>query len=204
MRLRILGIVIASFVMLAQASPPASVAPAKPSPAAPPAPKVVRVPPDEVVAILGQPIAGPDGKTIGRLIDVLVNEDGKPAAAVIDVGGFMGVGARKIAVRWAALHFAPGATKQPITLDWTVDQIKAAPEYGTARPAPVVVEAPKPSQSSPPAAQSHPVTEAGASTQAAAPSQTNPATPAPGNPTATNSTAGAATSPSPPNKPDPR
>jgi hypothetical protein len=148
MRLRVPGIVIASTLILAQAPSPAHVEPA--------VPKVVHVPPTEVVAILGQPVAGPDGKTIGRLIDVLVNQDGHPTAAVIDFGGFMGVGARRIAVRWDVLHFAPGAVKAPITLDWTIDQIKAAPEYANpAKPAPVVISAPKPaapqpSPSSPP------------------------------------------------------
>lgn len=146
MRARVLGIVIASTLIAAQAPPPPH--------GATPAPKVVHVPPDQAVAILGQPVIGPDGKTMGRLIDVLVNDDGQPTAAVIDFGGFMGVGARKIAVRWNALHFAPGAPKAPITLDWTIDQIKAAPEYADlAKPAPVVVAAPKPAaqQPSPPA-----------------------------------------------------
>jgi hypothetical protein len=137
MRLRVPGIVIASTLILAQAPSPAHVAPQGPT--------VAHVPPTEVVAVLGVPVAGPDGKIMGRLVDVLVNEDGRPTAAVIDFGGFMGVGARKIAVRWNALHFAPGAIKAPITLDWTIDQIKEAPEYASPRkPAPVVIAAPKP------------------------------------------------------------
>ena len=68
----------------------------------------------------------------------------QPQAAVIDFGGFMGVGSRKIAVEWSALHFAPGDAKHPITLDLTQDQIKAAPEYkDVAKPAPVVVARPR-------------------------------------------------------------
>jgi hypothetical protein len=106
---------------------------------APPS-NVQRVPPEQALAILGHTVTGPDGKTIGRLVDVLVGDDGAPQAAVIDFGGFMGVGSRKIAVQWSTLHFAPANTKQPITLDLTQDQIKAAPEYkDPAKPAPVVV-----------------------------------------------------------------
>ncbi|HUN38682.1 MAG TPA: PRC-barrel domain-containing protein [Acetobacteraceae bacterium] len=106
----------------------------------PPPGQVVRVPPEDVMPVLGTPVAGPDGKTIGRLVDVLVNAAGIPEAAVIDVGGFMGVGSRKIALHWGALHFDPGDQKQPITLALTLDQIKAAPEYGNpAKPAPIVV-----------------------------------------------------------------
>ncbi|HTW71146.1 MAG TPA: PRC-barrel domain-containing protein [Acetobacteraceae bacterium] len=106
----------------------------------PPPGQVVRVPPEDVMPVLGTPIAGPDGKTIGRLVDVLVNAAGIPEAAVIDVGGFMGVGSRKIAVHWGALHFDPGDQKQPITLALTLDQIKAEPEYRSPKqPAPIVV-----------------------------------------------------------------
>jgi PRC-barrel domain protein len=98
------------------------------------------VPPEQALAILGQTVTDPNGKTIGRLVDVLVGYDGEPQAAVIDFGGFLGVGNRKIAVQWSTLHFAPANTKQPITLDLSQDQIKAAPEYkDPAKPAPVVV-----------------------------------------------------------------
>ena len=96
--------------------------------AAAPASEVQQVPLDQTLAILGHTVADPEGKEIGRLVDVLVGDQGQPQAAVIDFGGFMGVGNRKIAVEWSALHFAPTDPKHPITLDLTQDQIKAAPE----------------------------------------------------------------------------
>jgi len=100
------------------------------------------VPPEQALAILGSPVAAPDGKTVGRLVDVLVDDGGVPQAAVIDFGGFMGVGARKIAVHWSVLHFSPANPKQPITLNLTADQIKTAPEYrNPAQPAPIVLPA---------------------------------------------------------------
>jgi hypothetical protein len=109
----------------------------------PPVSEVQQVPPEEALAVLGHSVEGPDGKDIGRLVDVLVGQEGLPQAAVIDFGGFMGVGSRKIAVRWSALHFAPGDPKHPITVELTPDQIKGAPEYkDIAKPAPVVVAAP--------------------------------------------------------------
>jgi hypothetical protein len=106
----------------------------------PPPSNVQRVPPEQALAILGHTVTDPSGKTIGRLVDVLVDNNGDPQAAVIDFGGFMGVGSRKIAVQWSTLHFAPANSKQPITLDLSQDQIKAAPEFkDTTKPAPVVV-----------------------------------------------------------------
>lgn len=107
---------------------------------APPPSQVEHVPPEQALAILGRTVAGPDGHEIGRLVDVLIGADGEPQAAVIDFGGFMGVGSRKIAVQWSTLHFTPADAKTPITLDLTLAQIKTAPEYkDVAKPAPVVV-----------------------------------------------------------------
>jgi len=119
--------------------------------------EVQEVSPEQALPVLGQNVADAQGKVMGRLVDVLVTVDGNPEAAVIDFGGFMGVGSRKIAVRWSALHFAPADKKNPVTLELTLDQIKAAPEYkDLAKPAPVVVApasqpvsaAPKPPTSS--------------------------------------------------------
>jgi PRC-barrel domain len=145
----------------AAAKPPTPIAPAPPqataaapAPAAKPAQHtapVTKVPADKVVAILGQPVIGPLGTEVGRLIDVLVGQNGQPQAAVIDFGGFMGVGSRKIAVHWNTLHFNPGDPKYPIVLDLLPDQIKAAPAYqGETKPAPVVVA---PWEKQPPAAE---------------------------------------------------
>jgi hypothetical protein len=97
------------------------------------------VAPEVAEAILGQPVIDPKGREIGRLVDVLVDAKGQPQAAVIDFGGFMGVGNRKVAVHWSALRFNPGDSKQKVTLVMTPDQLKAAPEFlNSNKAAPVV------------------------------------------------------------------
>jgi hypothetical protein len=125
------GVVLGSLVAQADEAPsPAGAPPAPPGAAQPSAPPAVQsVPAEDAGAILGQRVTDPDGKDIGRLVDVLVDASGQPQAAVIDFGGFMGVGNRKIAVHWSALHFNPGETKHKVVLDMTPDQIKTAPEF---------------------------------------------------------------------------
>jgi len=109
------------------------------------APSTEQVPPDHAAGILGAPVAGPDGKDLGHIIDVLVDATGKPRAAVIDFGGFLGMGARHIAVSWTNLHFTPAPSNDmKITLDLSADQIKATPAYTDAKPAAVVVAKPAP------------------------------------------------------------
>jgi hypothetical protein len=86
-------------------------------------------------AILGKSVHSSTGEDMGRLVDVIVDTDGRPRAAIIDFGGFLGVGSRKIAVDWSALQFPPpGKTDAKITLEFTRDQVKAAPEYQEGKP----------------------------------------------------------------------
>ena len=116
---------------------------------APPQSAVQSVAPESAEAILGQRVTDPEGKDLGRLVDVLVDANGQPQAAVIDFGGFMGVGNRKIAVHWSVLHFAPSDATHKVTLDMTPDQIKAAPEFRNPNKAASVVTPAEPAASSP-------------------------------------------------------
>jgi hypothetical protein len=121
----------------------AAAAPAPPAPApTAPAPTTKM----EAAGILGRDVEGPDGKIMGRIVDVLVDAGSNPRAAVIDFGGFMGVGSRRVAVNWSDLAFPPvSAAGNPadIKLDLTADQIKAAPAYTDQnKPASVVVPPP--------------------------------------------------------------
>ena len=89
----------------------------------------------EVEGILGRPVLDAADEDMGRIVDVIVDHSGRVRAAVIDFGGFLGVGSRKIAVDWSALHFPPpGQPNVKISLDLTRDQVKAAPEYQEGKP----------------------------------------------------------------------
>jgi PRC-barrel domain len=80
--------------------------------------------------MLGRDVRGPADENMGRIVDVIVDRLGTVRAAVIDFGGFLGVGSRKIVVDWNALHFGRVANKgESITLDLTKEQVMAAPEY---------------------------------------------------------------------------
>ncbi|HEX4262614.1 MAG TPA: PRC-barrel domain-containing protein [Acetobacteraceae bacterium] len=117
-------------------------APKAPAPKPPPPAAAEHIHEQEATSVLGRTITDKKGQEIGRIVNVLVDQWGKPRAAVIDFGGFMGVGSRRIAVAWRALHFVPDAKGGPtITLEMTPDQIKATPAYQGAT-GPVTVAAP--------------------------------------------------------------
>jgi len=92
----------------------------------------------EVQSILGRDVRSTAGEDMGRIVDVLVDRAGQMRGAVIDFGGFLGVGSRKIVVDWGALHFSPSDPDDRITLELTRDQVKAAPEYKNGKPVVVV------------------------------------------------------------------
>jgi hypothetical protein len=100
-------------------------------------------PRDHLFRILGKDVLNAKGETMGRIVDVLFDEKGKPHAAVIDFGGFLGMGTRKIAISWSALRFDLGEKKNVIALDLDREQLKAAPEYKyteSDKPIPVVAQ----------------------------------------------------------------
>ena len=89
----------------------------------------------DVQGILGRQVLSSAGEDMGRVVDIVVDRSGQVRAAVIDFGGFLGVGNRKVAIDWNALHFAPtGSREDRITLDLTREQVKAAPEYRDGAP----------------------------------------------------------------------
>ena len=118
----------------AQNSPPPShqqsTAPlAAPKEPAPP-PSVTVIGARDAHGVLGREVRSPADEDMGRIVDVIVDRSGTVRAAVIDFGGFLGVGSRKIVVDWNALHFGSIANKgDSITLELTKQQVTAAPEY---------------------------------------------------------------------------
>ena len=121
------------------ADQPTSAAPAAPATKEPvPPPSVTVIEAREAHGVLGRDVRGPHDEDMGRIVDVIVDRAGVVRAAVIDFGGFLGVGSRKIVVDWNALHFARIANKgDSITLELTKEQVNAAPEY--KEDAPIVV-----------------------------------------------------------------
>ena len=113
-------------------NPPATAAPAKqPSPP----PSVTILGPKEAYGVLGRDVRSPKNEDMGHIVDVIVDRTGRVRAAVIDFGGFLGVGSRKIVVDWNALHFGKIANNgDAITLDLTKAQVAKAPAYKENEP----------------------------------------------------------------------
>ncbi len=113
---------------------PAADSAADPETAKPPA-SVTVISNVEARGILGREIRSAADEDMGRIVDVIVDRDGQVRAAVIDFGGFLGVGSRKIVVDWSALRFGNVTSKdEKMTLELTRNQVRAAPEYKENQP----------------------------------------------------------------------
>ncbi|WP_447987450.1 PRC-barrel domain-containing protein [Nitrospira sp. Nam74] len=78
--------------------------------------------------LIGMKVEGADGKKLGDIKDLVVDPtDGDIDYAVLDYGGFLGVGDKYFAVPWEALQFSPDGKK--VILDVTKKDLKQAPGF---------------------------------------------------------------------------
>ena len=98
---------------------------AEPAPVTPPSPAGVAV-----EQMIGKPVVNAEGQEIGQVRDLLMGQDGAVAQAIIDVGGFLGVGAKQIAVPWDQIAVQPDGNG--ITLPMDRQQLETAPEHAYA------------------------------------------------------------------------
>ncbi|APA86967.1 cytochrome c oxidase subunit 3 [Paraburkholderia sprentiae WSM5005] len=106
--------------------PPPIVVPAPPPPPPPPPLIVLRtIERSDARALLDSQVQKPDGKVVGRAVDLIADAAGKPREMVVNLQGFLGVGDRKVNFQWGAFHFTPSAKGPPITLNATAVPISA-------------------------------------------------------------------------------
>lgn len=90
--------------------------------------------PPHIIGLMGRRIFTPDAQEIGRVVDMVLDAEGRPVAIVVDVGGFLGLGSRRIALAWGRLDFRSEEERVRIVTSVPPDQISAAPEYKPGDP----------------------------------------------------------------------
>ena len=100
------------------------------------------------LSVLGKKVRGAKGEDLGRLVDILADDRGRVRVAIIESGGFLGVGNRRVAVDWSLLKFHPDPTDSYVMLAASGQALQETPEYKDGRQ-PVALMAPN---DSPPSA----------------------------------------------------
>jgi sporulation protein YlmC with PRC-barrel domain len=81
----------------------------------------------------GSGVIGPDGTQIAEVGDIVLTEDGQVDAVLIDFGGFLGIGEKRIAVGMDGLDFRTDENGgRFLFLNVTREQLDAAPAYDEA------------------------------------------------------------------------
>ena len=90
---------------------------------------------DQIAAstYIGQSVYNAGDESIGEINDLIIKKDGGVEAAVIGVGGFLGLGEKDVAVPFDRITIAeqPNTDALKLTTTETVDTLKAAPQFKT-------------------------------------------------------------------------
>jgi sporulation protein YlmC with PRC-barrel domain len=79
--------------------------------------------------IKGTHVKNLQGQDLGQVEDVLVDpETGQVRFAVLEVGGFLGLGSTKVAVPWSAFQLTQDGNKPKWILDADKEKLKNAPK----------------------------------------------------------------------------
>jgi hypothetical protein len=76
-----------------------------------------------------QPVYDPNEKKLGSIADMLFSADGSINAVMLNVGGFLGLGVKHIAIPVSAITITQKNNKTWLTLNTTKDLLKKALAY---------------------------------------------------------------------------
>ncbi|TVQ40912.1 MAG: PRC-barrel domain containing protein [Geminicoccaceae bacterium] len=78
--------------------------------------------------LLGQSVVGPDDETVGSIADLLIGADNQVTRVLVDVGGFLGFGARTVAIDINALE-PPVEDDGDFRIAMTREEVENLPEF---------------------------------------------------------------------------
>ncbi|MBV9832938.1 MAG: PRC-barrel domain-containing protein [Alphaproteobacteria bacterium] len=77
--------------------------------------------------LIGRNVKNAQDQTIGEIESIYLDSQGRVAGVIIGVGGFLGMGERKVQLAWSDLTITNNGEK--VTTAYTKDQLKAMPEF---------------------------------------------------------------------------
>jgi hypothetical protein len=77
--------------------------------------------------LIGRNVQNAANETIGEIESIYLDGQGRVAGVIVGVGGFLGMGERKVQLAWSDLTVTNNGEK--VTTAYTKDQLKAMPEF---------------------------------------------------------------------------
>jgi len=85
-----------------------------------------------VTDYLGRAVHGPGKQKVGTINNLLVDTTGRVVGVVMDVGGFLGIGGKEIAIAFEALFPVMEDGKEAFVVEMSKDQLASAPAFKRA------------------------------------------------------------------------
>jgi sporulation protein YlmC with PRC-barrel domain len=80
--------------------------------------------------LMGTTVYGANDEDVGEIGDVILSENGEVDAIIVDVGGFLGIGQKQVAIGMDDLQFMRGENdERHLYTNFTKEQLEAQPEY---------------------------------------------------------------------------
>jgi len=84
--------------------------------------------------LIGKSVYGPENESIGEISDLVLEKEGNTRVALIDVGGFLGIGEKTVAIPFTDLKFAKAADADAnaapqVNVAMTKEQLTSLPEF---------------------------------------------------------------------------
>jgi len=84
-------------------------------------------------AVIGTKIRNENKDTVGTVEDLYLDGQGATKTIVVSVGGFLGVGAKDVAIKWSDLKQSRDGKSLVLTTNLSKDDLKALPDYSAER-----------------------------------------------------------------------
>jgi hypothetical protein len=77
--------------------------------------------------VIGASVHNQEGESIGKIDGLLFDENDRIIAGIVSVGGFLGIGAKNVAVNWNEFQFQP--ENEVVIASLSREQLEAAPTF---------------------------------------------------------------------------
>ena len=80
--------------------------------------------------LIGTKVVNTANETIGDINEIVLGKDGKVAAVIVGVGGFLGMGEREVAMNFSSIRMSRDSNNNLVlTVNANKDALKNAPEW---------------------------------------------------------------------------
>ncbi len=79
--------------------------------------------------LIGTDLKTSDDETVGQIGDLIIDQDGRVVAVLVNAGGFLAMGEKQVAIHWNAIKMSGNPEDRDLRLDMTRDDLQSAPDY---------------------------------------------------------------------------